>query len=328
MVDIIIPVYNSRKTLPNALASIYMQTFRDQISVTVVNDGGEESYGDICGHFKKMGMNIRILKMTKNRGPGIARQVGMEHTHGEYIMFVDSDDCFYTPLVVENLVTEMNSSGYNAISSNFVEQSDSGYLFKNTHITWVFGKIYRRSFIEDNHISFKFPYPSANEDVAFNFHCFFLEALRLGYDTTETCPMNNVDIYSYLWKNNKESITRKTEDFAHKDGFFGFVENMMCLLLKLRKRFGIDRTLMCAYEIFTVIYQLYNKFLVYNECDDETLNAIEEEIRRFFKIGMRDYTDNLDRIILAKRLDKNKIDFTSTICPKITIEDFLSKFDC
>ena len=50
MIDVIIPAYNSHKTIIKTLASIVMQINKDELKVTIVNDGGKD-YKDIIDAF-------------------------------------------------------------------------------------------------------------------------------------------------------------------------------------------------------------------------------------------------------------------------------------
>ena len=67
MIDIIIPCYNSHKTIDRCLASIVTQN--KECTVTLVNDGGE-NYSDII---KRYPLNIREIGYNENKGVGYAR---------------------------------------------------------------------------------------------------------------------------------------------------------------------------------------------------------------------------------------------------------------
>ena len=70
-----------------------MQLNRDELKVTIVNDGGKD-YKEIVEIFKPL-IDIQEIGYDTNRGPGYARQYGIDNTNGEFIAFIDADDTFY-----------------------------------------------------------------------------------------------------------------------------------------------------------------------------------------------------------------------------------------
>ena len=94
MIDIVIPAYNAHKTIKKTLLSIMMQVNIDEINVYLIDDFSDYGYEKEINLFKDK-MNINLFRLNKNRGPGFARQYGIEKSKAEYIIFMDSDDCFY-----------------------------------------------------------------------------------------------------------------------------------------------------------------------------------------------------------------------------------------
>ena len=108
IVDVIIPTYKARETLPKALDSLVAQT-KKMFLVTIVQDCDGEDYGDIIEEYKRRGLVIRWVPLTENVGPGGARQAGMDSDlMSEYFMFLDSDD-MYTPRAIEILSRDFTS---------------------------------------------------------------------------------------------------------------------------------------------------------------------------------------------------------------------------
>jgi glycosyltransferase involved in cell wall biosynthesis len=89
-ISIIVPVYNSEKTLMQCLDSIIGQTFSD-LEILLVNDGSTDSSFQICQRYAEKDPRI-ILINTPNRGVSRARNEGLKRARGLYIGFVDSDD--------------------------------------------------------------------------------------------------------------------------------------------------------------------------------------------------------------------------------------------
>ncbi|WMJ89818.1 bifunctional glycosyltransferase/CDP-glycerol:glycerophosphate glycerophosphotransferase [Anaerocolumna sp. MB42-C2] len=90
-VSIIVPVYNVEKYLTGCMESLVNQTLKD-IEIIVVNDGSPDNSIKILEKYeKKYPDKVRVFT-TENRGVSHARNYGMDHATGDYIMFVDSDD--------------------------------------------------------------------------------------------------------------------------------------------------------------------------------------------------------------------------------------------
>ena len=89
-VSIILPVYHVEKYLRRALDSLLGQTFSD-FELIVVNDGGTEEETAICLEYAAKDDRIVYLFQT-NQGLSAARNLGLEHSRGKWIMFADSDD--------------------------------------------------------------------------------------------------------------------------------------------------------------------------------------------------------------------------------------------
>ena len=114
LIDIIIPAYNAHNTIENTLLSIASQTIRDQIKVTIVNDGSKKDYSKIIKKLSNL-LDIEEIILEKNVGCGKARQIGLDKTKSKYIMFVDADDMLANPLTAFSLYTIMEDNDYNLI---------------------------------------------------------------------------------------------------------------------------------------------------------------------------------------------------------------------
>ena len=92
MVSIIIPVYNTGPYLAQCLQSVKEQTFRD-IEIVIVNDGSTDNSHIIVNQFVKENPELTIQYiMQENRGISAARNTGIDAAHGDWLMFLDSDD--------------------------------------------------------------------------------------------------------------------------------------------------------------------------------------------------------------------------------------------
>lgn len=88
--SIIMPVYNSEKTISRSIESILRQTISDW-ELVCVNDGSTDSSEHIIDSYRQKDNRIRKINQI-NQGPGVARNNGISKASGEYIAFLDSDD--------------------------------------------------------------------------------------------------------------------------------------------------------------------------------------------------------------------------------------------
>lgn len=89
-ISIILPVYNTEKYLNRCFKSILKQTF-DSYDVIVINDGSTDNSLQIIKKFAKQNPKIKFFTQL-NKGLSSARNLGMEKSNADYILFVDSDD--------------------------------------------------------------------------------------------------------------------------------------------------------------------------------------------------------------------------------------------
>jgi len=89
-ISVIVPVYNTEKYLPVCLQSCMVQTLRD-IEIICINDGSTDGSLEILKAFQQEDGRIKIIDKP-NGGLSSARNAGIRAAHGEFLMFLDSDD--------------------------------------------------------------------------------------------------------------------------------------------------------------------------------------------------------------------------------------------
>ena len=89
--SILIPVYNTGDYLRPCLDSILAQTLADW-ELILIDDGSTDESGTICDEYAAKDERIRVVHK-KNEGVSVARNLGLTLAQGEYVGFVDSDDC-------------------------------------------------------------------------------------------------------------------------------------------------------------------------------------------------------------------------------------------
>lgn len=89
-ISVIIPIYNVEKYLRETLESVINQTLKE-IEIILVNDGSTDNSLEIAEEYKRKDQRIKLINQ-ENSGLSVARNVGIENSTGQYILFVDSDD--------------------------------------------------------------------------------------------------------------------------------------------------------------------------------------------------------------------------------------------
>lgn len=96
--SIIIPSYNSEKTLEGAVKSVQEQSFSD-FEILIVDDASSDWSFALAHKLSEEDERIRVLALAENNGAAVARNKGIEEAHGRYIMFLDSDDAYSPELL-------------------------------------------------------------------------------------------------------------------------------------------------------------------------------------------------------------------------------------
>lgn len=101
MVSIIVPIYKSEKTLHSCIESLQKQTEPD-IEIILVDDGSPDNCPRLCDELAEKDPRLRVIHK-ENGGVSSARNAGIKEAHGEFLLFVDSDD-YVEPDMAEELL--------------------------------------------------------------------------------------------------------------------------------------------------------------------------------------------------------------------------------
>lgn len=107
LISIIVPIYNVENYLRQCLDSIVAQTYQN-FECLLINDGSPDNSADICREYVSKDSRFRYFEK-ENGGVSSARNLGIEHSKGEYITFIDSDDWVdsdYLEVLYNSLVDE------------------------------------------------------------------------------------------------------------------------------------------------------------------------------------------------------------------------------
>ena len=107
LISIIVPIYNVENYLRQCLDSIMNQTYQN-FECLLINDGSPDNSADICREYVSKDSRFRYFEK-ENDGVSSARNLGIEHSKGEYITFIDSDDWVesdYVEILYDELIKE------------------------------------------------------------------------------------------------------------------------------------------------------------------------------------------------------------------------------
>lgn len=91
LISIVVVVYNTEKYLNDCMDSVVNQTYQN-LEIICVNDCSTDDSLKILEEYASKDSRIKIITNERNSGSGITRNVGIDAAHGEYILFIDSDD--------------------------------------------------------------------------------------------------------------------------------------------------------------------------------------------------------------------------------------------
>jgi glycosyltransferase involved in cell wall biosynthesis len=90
LISIIVPVYKVEPYLRGCLDSLVNQTYRN-LEIILVDDGSPDRSGEICDEYASADKRIIVIHQ-ENKGVSESRNAALNTAHGDYFLFVDSDD--------------------------------------------------------------------------------------------------------------------------------------------------------------------------------------------------------------------------------------------
>ena len=98
MVSIVVPVYKAERFLDECIRSIVGQTYSN-LEIILVDDASPDQCPRICDEWAERDERVSVIHLDNGKGASGARNVGLDHCTGDYVMFVDSDDLLKTDAV-------------------------------------------------------------------------------------------------------------------------------------------------------------------------------------------------------------------------------------
>ncbi|MBY0759325.1 glycosyltransferase family 2 protein [Sellimonas caecigallum] len=186
LISIIIPIYNSASYLGKCLDSILSQTYAD-FEAICIDDNSTDNSLEILQKYSEKDARIKVIHK-KNEGVSLARNVGLDVAQGEFLLFVDSDDWIEkctceiaiqkilqeeADVIIWPYVRERGNESKKKVIFNHDTIFDQTSIQEKLHrrmigiidqeleqpenadaLCTVWGKLYRRSIVEENHLRF------------------------------------------------------------------------------------------------------------------------------------------------------------------------------
>jgi hypothetical protein len=140
LISLIVPIYNVENYLGLCLDSITKQTYSN-IEILLINYGSSDGSKEICQEFVNRDRRFHYFER-ENGDLSDARNVGIIHSQGEFISFIDSDD-WIDPTYVEDLYKAALLNDSEVVVSNYKEFHNE----QNVYLIHFFDDYYERNYI-------------------------------------------------------------------------------------------------------------------------------------------------------------------------------------
>ncbi|BDI17363.1 hypothetical protein ANSO36C_31650 [Nostoc cf. commune SO-36] len=124
MISVIIPAYNSEKTIKETIQSVLNQTFAN-FELIIINDGSQDSTLDIITQIKDP--RIKVFSYA-NAGGNVSRNRGLNHAVGEFVSFLDADD-LWTPNKLEFQLKALQENSTAKVAYSWTDYIDANGKF-------------------------------------------------------------------------------------------------------------------------------------------------------------------------------------------------------
>ncbi len=193
-ISIIIPVYNLERFLVPMLISLLAQDYGEYTHeiIFVLNNCTDNSEAVI----RNSGLDCTIINC-ETQGCGPARNAGLEIAKGEYVWFMDGDDCLLSTTAVRDVLDRAYADNIDMLRIPYASN-----LFKYYYFSMVWQYLFKRSFIGD----VRFPNYQPAEDGAFTE--VMLNRLGLDRNTALTLPYMDRPLYFYNYMREGSNMFR------------------------------------------------------------------------------------------------------------------------
>ena len=233
VVSVIIPVYNVEQYIGECINSVIAQDYKD-LEIVLVDDGSTDSSGDICKEYAEKDSRIKVYHID-NSGLSGARNYGTAQATGDFVCYLDGDDCFAEGAIsswMEKIKDQVDIvvSKVATFSDGSTELDSEDIVLKDEYVNGKSGQdafaclidnidrplwsacriLVRRNLLTENNLSFRLGILSEDLDVVPHFYRFAREIAvnnrvtllyrlnRKGSIMTTVNPKRYIDIYDII----------------------------------------------------------------------------------------------------------------------------------
>lgn len=152
-ISVIIPIYKVEAYLCQCIDSVLAQDYQN-LEVILVDDGSPDNCGSICDMYAERDGRVKVVHK-QNGGLSDARNVGVSHATGDYVMFLDGDDYWDDLVAVSRLVKRMNQTNADVLNYSYKKTYEKPkktvYYFNNlAPMPLLKTKVEQMEFLTDN----------------------------------------------------------------------------------------------------------------------------------------------------------------------------------
>ncbi|MCM1173606.1 MAG: glycosyltransferase [Blautia sp.] len=267
-VSVVIPCCNAENYIDRCLKSLENQTYGiENMEIILVDDASTDgTCGRLLRFEEKYPENVLAAVCKENAGPGTARNIGLGYASGEYIAFLDADDVVDASFL-ERMCEAMRRHDVDIVECAYRTFQDGGQLsverkeddypvrirtpedrgrfILNSFKTAVWGRLYKKSFLKENALSFP-------ENIDYGEDNFFSGLAML---VCNSCYHIGDTLYFYY--QNAEGLIRKKSDHGRIRQLADVMERY---LGELDARGFLDGA-MAGYYVEFEWYMIYKYFM-------------------------------------------------------------------
>jgi glycosyltransferase involved in cell wall biosynthesis len=116
-VTVIMPAFNSARTLRDSAQSVLDQTVKS-LELIIIDDGSTDATAEVAEQLASSDARARLIRRPVSGGPAVARNTGMAEARGRYVAFCDADD-MWLPAKLERQLELTGTTGASLVYSGY-----------------------------------------------------------------------------------------------------------------------------------------------------------------------------------------------------------------
>ncbi len=302
MFSFIIPLYNSERSIKRCVDSII--NVNAKVEIILIDDGSIDSSSVLCTEMTKQNPSIQYYSKV-NGGAASARNVGIDHAKGDYIVFIDSDDVLdsnwsetvskamneNTDMYVygmafdyynneELIKTELLSNNYFGVVTR--EEIDNNFVdyFNNNTLSSACNKVFRKDIIDKYYIRFN---ENMNHYEDLDFVLQYLSHIETVYFIPDA-------LYHYRLNLNNDHINSRVKDLRN---VINNLDNLANTVSKVSNKSTVHSVLSNLYISILISNIMFNDYSIdnmhdlldgYSDNDNIRKEELTDENKRIYEM--------------------------------------------